>query len=184
MTFFANAGISWPNVEAQLREAGTQALDAGAHFWGFIAAMERWSPDGHEDFEVAEHLRDICIGKLLRAADIYSNNLKSIGDIQVRQLDQAEIELVDGLRPPSDRFRIVGRSFNMRQLYEVLIQRIRELAQQLAHLEVRRRKEITPLVFQNMQQWERIAMLARLIAVLNLRPNAGSDGPSSAWRSR
>jgi len=101
MTFFANAGISWPNVEAQLREAGTQALDAGAHFWGFISEMERWSSDKDGNFEAAEHLRNICIQQLHEAADIYSNNLKSIGDIPLRSLDRSEVELVDGLRQPS-----------------------------------------------------------------------------------
>ena len=183
MTFFANAGISWPNVEAQLREAGTLALDAGAHFWGFIAAMERWTPDGREDFKVAEHLRDVCVERLFRAADIYSSNLKSIDDIEVRELDPTEIELVDGLRPPL-RYPIESRRFHVRKLYELLIHRIRELAEKLAKLDVRRRKEATPLVFQSMQHWERIATLARLIAVLNLRPRAGSDGRSGGgWQS-
>ena len=184
MTFFANAGINWPNVEAQLREAGTHALDGGAHFWGFITALERSSPDGGEDFRFAEQVRDICIRRLLEAADIYSANLKSIGDINVRQLDQSEVQLIDGLRPPSDRFLIEGRSLNVRQLYELLIRRIREFAEQVSNLDVRRPKELTPRVFQSMQHWERIAVLARLIAVLNLRPNAGSDGQSSTWQSR
>jgi hypothetical protein len=33
MTFFANAGVKWPNLEVQLREAGGIALDGAAGFW-------------------------------------------------------------------------------------------------------------------------------------------------------
>jgi hypothetical protein len=172
MTFFANAGISWPNVEAQLREAGTQALDAGANFWAFISEMERWSADEVGDFEGAENLRNTCIKKLYEASDIYSNNLNSIGDIQVRALDPFEYNLVDGFFRGSNGYFTLEDPYDVRTLYETLILLIRDLARQLAILDVKRRKDITPLVFRSMQQWELITAHARLIAVLNSRPNA------------
>ena len=97
--------------------------------------------------------------------------MNSIGDIQVRALDPSEYQLVDGLfRGANFPFSPEG-PYDVRRLYETLIFLIRELARQLVILDVQRRKEITPLVFRSMQQWELIAVYARLIAVLNLRPN-------------
>lgn len=40
MTFFANAGIKWPNSETKLREAGGIALAGSADFWRLLSIIE------------------------------------------------------------------------------------------------------------------------------------------------
>jgi len=83
MTFFANAGITWPRSEAaQLQRAGYEALAGGADLWRLISILEGRESDRGDAYE-EQRVRISCVQQLRRAAEIYSNALDGIGTFQL-----------------------------------------------------------------------------------------------------
>ena len=174
MTFFANAGVKWPSIQTELREAGTETLSGGATLWRLFSKIEGRESDDittlGEDAALSS-LKTNCVNALRAAADTYSSNLNSIGTTLVDGLTSAELDLAALPRRYYDYQFLVG-PFNIRDLYSELIVRIRNLASQVNTLNVAYdRRDLTFQVFRAMKKWELISSLARLIAVLNRRPD-------------
>lgn len=173
MTFFANAGIKWPNSETKLREAGGIALAGSADFWRLLSIIEaRAAARGGDNEE--ERLKNNCVQNLRLAVDKYSQCLGDIGTELVDGLTDAELDLVGVpyfyFRFPEE-FPIGPRRFNPRALYKDLIIRIDNLASRVRSLNLGNdRNELVFQVFRAMREWELILSIARLISVLNRRP--------------
>ncbi len=177
MTFFANAGIKWPSAESQLQQAGTRALSGGAELWRLFSEIEGWEANRVTTLREEEDIKNRCVKALEEAADTYSKGLDSIGSFVVDHLTAAEIDLVAPPSPSYDRSYYDGRydpfrrdRFNIRELYEEMIHRIRSLVSQVKTIDLRNdRRDLAFQVFRAMREWELISWNARLIAVLNRR---------------
>ncbi|MCA1495855.1 hypothetical protein [Bradyrhizobium sp. NBAIM14] len=172
MTFFANAGVKWPSVQSQLQQAGTDALTGGAELWKLFSKIEAWKFDQATIHEDEEDVKGRCVKALRNAADTYSSNLESFETSTVDLLTPAEIEAAALPSYYDDQypFQFVPSQFNTRELYRELITRIRTLASQVTTFNLQSdRRDLAVQVFRAMRDWETIASLARLIAVLNLR---------------
>jgi hypothetical protein len=173
MTFFANAGVKWPPLQAQLQEAGTHALSGGADLWLLFSKIEDWQSDQIPMLGDEENVKNRCVNALQKAADTYSKNLDAIGAEAVERLTPAELDLAALPRRYYDdyAYEFLGTHFNARDLYSELIARIRNLVSQVKTLDLENnRHDLAFQVFRAMQEWEFISSLARLIAVLNRRP--------------
>jgi hypothetical protein len=173
MTFFANAGVQWPTLQSQLQQAGTQALSGGAELWQLFSKIEGWQLDQVSTLGDEKDVKDRCVKALRQAADSYSSNLDSIGTLPLDTLTPAEFDLAAlPRRYYDDEYPyLLGLHFNARDLYRELIARIRNLASQVKTLDLGSdRRDLAAQIFRAMQAWELIASLARLIAVLNQRP--------------
>jgi hypothetical protein len=171
MTFFANAGVKWPKVESELRDAGTHALVAGAELWRLIAKIESWPSNRATKIADEDGIRLSCVRILKEAAEIYSRNIKEIGEDTVQPFTEAEVRLAavpffsDGI----DNY-ILRSGSTTRELYLALIRRIQDLTSLVANLNLNNdRRDLIPQVFRAMREWELISSTARMIAVVNLR---------------
>jgi hypothetical protein len=171
MTFFANAGVKWPKVEYELRNAGTHALEAGAELWRLMSKIEGWPSDRKAEIADEDSIRLHCVRILKDAAEIYFRSIEEIGEEIVQPFTEAEINLAaipffsDGIE-----YFIFRSGFTMRELYLALIDRIKKLSSLLADLNLNNdRRELIPQVFRAMREWELISSSARIIAVVNLR---------------
>jgi hypothetical protein len=180
MTFFANSGVAWPNSYQTTREAGQRALEAGAYLWHFLGILEGRDPaapgpvDNEERLIAANMLKEVS----MRYYDIAD---KEIGDMLVPELSPAEMELANipqqrwfdyrGTRYPYEYpYPGIGRPVPVRELYRDLALRLQTLSSHLSSLESRQAKEdLAGQAFLLMGQWEAVAILARIIAVLNRR---------------
>jgi hypothetical protein len=179
MTFFANAGGKWPSVKSQLQQAGTYALSGGSEFWRLLSKVEGRESDYVTTAEDEDTIKNACVKALQQAADTYSRSLESFRTEITGQITPAELELLglpyfysrydyDG--PFDDLFR--RDRFDMRELYRELIMRIRNLASQVITIDFRKdRRDLAVQVFRAMHEWESISWIARLIAILNRRPD-------------
>jgi hypothetical protein len=172
MTFFANAGVKWPKVESELRDAGTHALAAGAELWRLISKIESRPSDRGTQIADEDGIRLNCVSTLKEAVEIYSRSLKEIGEDTVLPLTETEVRLAaipyfsDGIE--NYIFRSGGAT--TRELYFALIHRIQNLSSLVANLNLNNdRRELIPQVFRAMREWELISTTARMIAVVNLR---------------
>lgn len=172
MTFFANAGVSWPKVEAELREAGTHALSGGADLWLLLSKIEGWETDNSAAPKEEEQIRERCVRQLVHAADTYASTIKTIGgDDLLPPLTADEITLaaVPFFFNAPDEWLFPG-PVTTRGLYELLINMIRRLLERISEFDLKAdRRKLTPQVFQAMRDWEVASSVARLIAVINLR---------------
>jgi hypothetical protein len=171
MTFFANAGVKWPKVESELRDAGTHTLEAGTELWRLISKVEGWPSNRRTEIADEDGIRLNCVRKLREAAEIYSRSLNEIGEETVQPLTEAEIRLAaipyfsDGIE--NYLFRSGSTT---RVLYFTLIHRIQSLSSLVANLNLNNyRRDLIPQVFRAMREWELISSTARMIAVVNLR---------------
>ncbi|MDA9545894.1 hypothetical protein ACM43_16000 [Bradyrhizobium sp. CCBAU 45321] len=175
MTFFANAGVKWPSVESQLRQAGTNALSGGAELWQLFSRIESWEFDRVDTVNDEDEIKHRCVNALGKAADAYSKSLDGISPLLVDGLTPAELDLASIPRRYYDGYDYpyLGGSINIPDLYAELVTRIRNLASLVRTFDLRNdRNDLALQVFRAMQQWELISLLARLIAVVNRRPNA------------
>jgi hypothetical protein len=167
MTFFSNSGVRFPNLEGQTRIAGHRALSGAADLWRLFAVLEgREGPP----FEDERHLREQCIENLREAVGIYKHIVDNIPSEHV-ELSPAEYELaavgpgfLEYIRQPFPPY------LNLRSLYIEVIRRLEILISQLQAFETDREKEtLVQPVFTMMRQWESLAAIGRIIAVLNRR---------------
>jgi hypothetical protein len=179
MTFFANAGVKWPHAQSQLREAGTHALLGGAELWRLFSEIEAWESDTGPSFGDGEATKTRCVQALQEAADSYSKSLDSIGVEIVRPLNSVELDLVAPPYRPGDRHYYDDHDpfrrgeLDIRGLYAELIERIQSLVSQIRTLDLKNdRRDLAFQVFRAMRDWELISWNARLIAVLNRRPES------------
>lgn len=176
MTFFANSGTTWPHYDGQTRRAGTQSLEAASRLWKIFAALE--SGDSRN---ISREDIIACADQLQEAAGIYGRIGDALSNATVSGLTPAELELAAlqlpyryGEDPFFDR-----SSLPIGKLYLDLSQRALILASLVRTFQLsdeRRPHEIddlAPQVFLMMRQWEALAILGRVIAVLNRRPRAG-----------
>jgi hypothetical protein len=183
MTFFANSGVAWPNVELITRQAGEKALQGGSRLWQFLAGLEGRSPDSRGESD--ERGDRITNTELLRdAAQGYRAVIDQIDGGLVAELSLAEMELANiGPYPfyyygfPYPDFDRRG-PVSVRDLYNELALRLEVLASHIISFEPQRdKRDLAPQTFLLMRQWEALATLARIIAVLNRR-EIGTTSPS------
>jgi hypothetical protein len=182
MTFFANAGVKWPTIQSELRQAGTYALSGGADLWQLLSEIEGWQSDKVTTHVKEETIKKRCLQELQNAADTYSSGIKTIGgDDIVAPFTLAELGLAavpfnyDGLDGYVFRDGSIFRGVvTTRDLYNLLIARIRHLSSQVETLDLKSdRRNLTYQVFRIMREWESVSSIARVIAVVNLRNDSG-----------
>ena len=179
MTFFANFGNHEKNLAAQTAIAGTDSLQGASEMFRLFAGLE--ARESGEDSR-REWLEDGSLGRsievLERAAKLYVEISGQVDSEWLDELAHDEIELAGVLN--SNRFyrddRIWGflrerkRRDTRSELYRELSRRADMLASSLRTLDVKREgRDLSGPVFQCMQQWENMASLARVIAVVNRR---------------
>ena len=170
MTFFANAGVKWPNLDTQLRDAGSIALSAGVDFWRLVKSlegMEREYPIMHRQRFESESARDVCCDALDEAAELYSNIIDRVDD---RKVFPTENEISEA----ATDFSVDSVSkYSSRDLYKELRDKLLSFAGTLQELPLDGRRSdprhLAPEIFKAMQQWEEIARIARLTSVVNQR---------------
>lgn len=179
MTFFANAGVKWPHVQSQLQQAGTHALLGGAELWRLFSEIEAWESDSGPTFGDGEATKTKCVQALQEAANNYSKSLDSIGSAIVSRLSSVELDLLAPPYHPDDGFYYDNPypfrrdEFDIRRLYVELIERLQSLVSQIKTLDLKNnRRDLAFQVFRAMREWELISWNARLIAVLNRRPES------------
>jgi hypothetical protein len=183
MTFFANAGVKWPSAEIELQQAGTQALSGGADFWRLVSTIEAWEThdSARRDVREAQAMQKSCARTLAGAANKYYGLLvvdspafefeRPIDPPTPEELEQAATIFPIGF--PSRPYRERGE-FTISSLYGELADRLDALAVHVRGLDLAQdQRELAFEIFKAMRQWELIAWLARLIAVLNRRTRSG-----------
>ncbi|MFS8115004.1 hypothetical protein QD460_25010 [Rhizobium jaguaris] len=165
MVFFANSGITWPHLESLTSDAGSQSLEAASELLSVIAKMEGRTETRPED---QSHAIDEIARKFRSAADLYEKAIPQVDDRILFPLSLAEVELASVYGPPwrdPDFFPTTPKL-----AYRDLASRLYTLAANVTDIKFEKPKsELAPLIFQLMGEWERLASMARLIAVLNLR---------------
>ena len=171
MTFFANSGVAWPKFEQETREAGTESLDAASRIWKILAALE--DRDGR-NVEREEFTK--CAKSLQHASDIYNKVAIELRYEKVASITPAELDLAALHHPYYDgniffyKMFIEDSDISVGRLYDELAQRTAHLAASIRAFEVERdNADLAPQAFQLMKQWEILAVLGRVVAVLNRR---------------
>jgi hypothetical protein len=180
MTFFANSGVAWPNLEKQTQEAGAKSLDAGSRIWKILAHLENRQEQHLDRREII-----ICAESFQRASDLYSEIAGRLRYEKVDRITPAEIDLAAVNIPArpyyyDERFYYGDSLFyemflyrsevSLGDLYRELAQRTTHLAASLRAFEIERENEdLAPQAFQLMKQWEILATLGRVVAVINRR---------------
>jgi hypothetical protein len=162
-----------PQITAQ---AGAQSLDAGSDLWAIFRDLEGYGspPD-------IVNRAQATANKLRNAAELYRGVLAQVGDESIAPLSPAELEVAafdlfefDFSYYPFARRNILSGLDTPREFYQELITRLQTLAASLANLNLFGSKEsLAPTAFQIMRLWERLAVLARVIAVINRRERRG-----------
>jgi hypothetical protein len=170
MTFFANSGIAWPNLEQITAEAGAKSLDGASDLWAMLSIME--SPDGASFGERPEGRAKDAARKFEEAAMLYSKIIDEVDDTALPEFTRGELELaaVENRRyDPAYIFEFRGGA-SARDLYREIRMRLETLASGIASLDLRgKRADAAPQVFQIMRDWESLAVLGRIVAVANRR---------------
>lgn len=183
MTFFANSGVAWPKVEYLTRSAGTRSLDAASQIWKMLADLE--APDADQRYpERGDLFR--CAEMLESASTSYYEIADDLGNETAPRMTPAELELAAVSIPPRyayypERFFRPTDPFydlffgepdiSVAALYHEMAQRASTLAGAIRTFDVEhdKRTDLAPQAFQMMKQWEMLATLGRIIAVLGRR---------------
>ncbi|WP_321870688.1 hypothetical protein [Burkholderia ubonensis] len=181
MTFFANSGVAWPKVEYLTRDAGTRSLDAASQIWKLLADLEALDQRHPEQSDIFR-----CVQNLELASKSYYEIANLLGNEMVSSMTPAEIELAAVTIPPryayyperffypNDRFYdlfLGDGDISVAALYREMAQRMSALAIAIRTFDVDHdeRANLAPQAFQMMKQWEMLATLGRIIAVLGRR---------------
>ena len=100
MTFFANSGVTWPNIEHETREAGAKSLDAASRIWKILAALE-----DRENHSPKQEDLVSCAYSLQSASDIYSKIADQLKHETVEGITPAELDLAALNVPPRYIYR-------------------------------------------------------------------------------
>lgn len=179
MTFFANFGNRESSLAAQTVTAGTDSLQAASEMFRLFAGLEaRESPKDSRREWIEEGALDRSIATLETAATIYAEISNEVDSEWLDELASDELEFASlgssdrfyNNVSTWDRFRKRRRPHTRSQLYAELARRASMLASSLRALEINREaRDLSGSVFRCMQQWENMASLARVIAVVNRR---------------
>lgn len=185
MTFFANAGIVLPELGQQTADAGASSLRAISTLWNAFANLE----GGHWDSDVDTKALLENAGALWNASRIYHEIAIQTRDTTVDQITPAELDLA-GVNVPwsffDESFRWWSGTFfalflddpiNIGNLYNEVAQRNETLASTISGFASSTRTfgieqkydYLAPQAFQIMKQIEALAILGRIISVLNRR---------------
>lgn len=172
MTLFANSGVAWPKHEQQTQDAGKKSLEAASRLFKVLAAIE-----GKSELIGAEDL-EACSRALDSAAQTYGLVADQLaGEADVPALSPAELELA--ALPTSRRYYdepfselFLNRNrISIRDLYLELSQRASRLSSATKVLNPNHpATDLAASIFQMMQLWESMAIIARVIATLGRRP--------------
>lgn len=169
MTLFANSGVAWPKQEEETSRAGGNVLDAGSTLFQVLASMERGNYYSDRD-------------NLVRSADLLSSAARSYADVAEKLSD----EFVDSLSPsemeeaslpmrrsfddPLFALFLDKRRVSLHQLYSELSHRTARLSLLISIFDPKLGPAlIAPQVFQMMNLWDSMTILARAIAVMGRR---------------
>lgn len=185
MVFFANSGIAWPRFEEKTRHAGASSLEAAGSLWKVFAALEGGRLEGLVTDELVEVANTLEV-----AATTYADVAVALKGVSVKGLTDREFELA-GLPPRRYRYHeeifwfwevTDRRQLPIGHLYLELSRRLEILSRAVRGFEpMHERRDLAPQVFDMMAQWEMLAVLARIIAVLNRRE--ASTGGSQSFSS-
>lgn len=178
MSFFANSGVAWPQHENDTRRAGAQSLEAFSKVWHALADMERRGESTFSDVELSD-----TANSLQSAVQIYTQLAEEFRNINLDPMTPAEFDLAGlnlsmrefydarlYLAPESFYVLFLESRINLGKLYKELAQRTKNFASSLRAFEAQRSNvDLSPQVFQFMKQLEALAILGRVVAVLNQR---------------
>lgn len=178
MTFFANSGVKFPNLEQPTREAGQRALEGAADLWRLFANIEGriGETKPHE-----QSMRQVATANLEQALAIYRGIINDIPPQSVT-LSPAEIELIGGYDVRFlHEWPHPAWQWDLRELYLELIKRLEILIGQLRSTEITAEKQhLVQPVFSMMKQWETLALLGRIISVVNQKRTSLPDRPMAS----
>ncbi len=190
MTLFANADVRWPNLEVQLKSAGTNALSGASSFWRLLALIEGRSNKAVTSSD-EKQIRDECVNLFRKSIETYRDCAKKLGKDQFEKFTPSEIELGalasllhgDGDYPPyfyvppldpAQVEKLFNGSSTFGKIYGELASRIQTLVSELSGLELNIDKlDLSPSIFRMMDQWDKISLIARGVAVANRREIPG-----------
>jgi hypothetical protein len=175
VTIFANSGPKWRTTEETTTNAGTQALEAASGLWRLLAAIE--SGKGADQSKTVARAYE----KVTAAMELYESIVPTVDDSPLPPLSPAEFQGAALYPYPShpDASFIEYSSASPQKLYRELITRLDTLRRRLNSLDLQKPKEdLAPQAFQLMQDWEALARLGRVIAVINRR------GQDESFRAR
>jgi hypothetical protein len=167
MTFFADAGIRWPNFEPPLRSAAIDALGGASQLYKLMQLLEVGEPDE------ADHLKEQVVSSLQKAASVYNNLPKDFGDRPLREDITTNDLLEAGISPqfffdnyPFRRTFTFLRTF--RDAYGWIARDLEDAISDVRALESRGDSRLAARrAFSAMAAWEKASTLGRLLAVLN-----------------
>ena len=174
MTLFANSGIAWPKFEQQTQEAGRKSLEAASSLFKVLAAVE-----GKTNVVSIEELES-CSRALDSAANTYALVAEQVSVDSVPTLSPSELELAAipihcrHYDEPFNELFLQGSNILIRDLYLELSQRAFRLSAAVRIFNPKNNAvDLAASVFQMMQLWETMAVLARVIATLGRRKPKG-----------
>lgn len=164
MTFFANSGIQFPDLEERTRSAGTESLKGGAELLDVISILESEGERKRDRGQIDRISKSFVV-----ASKTYEELSRSVGDRLLARPTDAEFALAYGSRLWSyywgDR-----RAPGVSELYRDLSIRLAHLASSVTDINMEKSsRELVPLVFRIWNDWEETSSLARLISLLNRR---------------
>src|SRR5262249_38939628 len=132
MTFFANSGITLPNLKDLTRQAAHEALGSASEIWRMISIIE--NKDDLKGSEFSRTEMNKCAEGLRKSAQLFSQVIKEVeGQGSVAPLTPSERELA-AIAPESDyRYGRYGYDFDherwsLANLYRELAKRLEILA--------------------------------------------------------
>lgn len=177
MTFFANAGVTWPHLDSLLRDAGRSALEGGTRLWHLFAILE--GEDTRVRREDGVGIKEECVRHLRQAAVLFERSIDDMPDqpfdgLRPSEVDLAALPYYSRYYGPSEEwFRMWPGGASVRFIYMELIKRLQILAADVSVLNIEGdSRDLAPQVFRLMKSWEIISLFARVLAVANQRPPA------------
>lgn len=180
MMLFANSGLAWPRHEPATKEAGKKALEATSGIFKVLAAIEGGAPPSQtNELDLVRYAAEIN-----EAAMAYAKISDDLRGEVIEPLTRSEIEMAAIDNRQYRRYidgEIHERSYrydghlDIGLLYRDLAHRLRRLASAIKTLKTSESSfDLAPQVFQIFDLLGSSIMLARLIATLGRRSNAGN----------
>jgi hypothetical protein len=171
MTFFANSGVAWPDVENETRQAGADSLRAASRLFDIFANLE-----SGDTLSVSEDEAVFCAEALKRTANTYQRIGTELRDATVptNVLTQSEFADWFGPFPYVEETWLhdwsLGSSIPVGAMFRELSKRADTLAATIRDLKPDIKAwDLAPTVFRIMKQWEALERLARFVAAVNRR---------------
>ncbi|TAU55739.1 hypothetical protein ELI43_24380 [Rhizobium leguminosarum] len=166
MTFFANSGVTWPNLEHLTSEAGALSLEAASELLSIVSKLEKEETTENRSKEISATSK-----KFRDASKLYKSIVTQISvDAEFSYIAQSEMELANVSTYPWISEDLINFPLSTREAYRDISVRLDTLAATITDISFDKQKvDLAPLIFRLMGDWERLSAIARIVAVLNRR---------------